>query len=65
MKLEPLAEYHVDGYVNAYCSVLVNYGVVRHFYRLGLKWWLPEFLKRTGLRKLLTGQSLYASFVRV
>lgn len=65
IKLEPLAEYHVVGYVNAYFSALAKYGVSRYFLRPRLMPWISEFIRLTGLRKLLTGQSLYVSFVRV
>lgn len=65
VKLEPLAEYHVDGYVSAYCSVLAKYGVTQKLCCPKLKQWLSKFIKWTGLRKLLTGQSFYASFIRV
>lgn len=65
MKLEPLAEYHVDGYVNAYCSVLVRHDLFRKVWHPKLEQWLSKCIKRAGLRKVLTGQSLYASFVRV
>jgi 2-polyprenyl-3-methyl-5-hydroxy-6-metoxy-1,4-benzoquinol methylase len=63
--LEPLAEYHVKWYVEARCAAVLGSGAL---YRLSIGWIAPglgAFLKHSGLRQRLVGQTLYASFVRV
>lgn len=65
IKREPLAKHHVGGYVDAYCSVLEKHGAIPNLCHPALKRCLAAFIRRTGLCKLLTGQGLYASFLRV
>lgn len=65
VKLEPLAEYHIESYVNAYGPLLRRYPVIRYLSRYELLRWYSKFIKRTGLRKLLKGHTFYVSFIRV
>lgn len=65
IKLEPLAEYHVDCYINTYWPILAKIGFTQYFCQSSLKRWLSKSIKRTRLRKLLRGQSLFVSFIRV
>lgn len=65
LKKEPLAEYHVIEYVNTYFSYLNNYRIMQAICALGLRKVLVQFLKCKGVRKYLTGQTLYACFSRV
>lgn len=65
LKKEPLAEYHVKEYINAYLSYLSKYRISRLICALGLRKVLVQFLKCRDVRKYLTGQSLYACFSRV
>lgn len=65
VKLEPLAEYHVNGYVTAYCFALAKYSFVQNLCRYRPRQLISKFIKSTGIRRLLTGQSMYASFTRI
>lgn len=64
MEMEPLAEYHVNGYVDAYCSVLGSYGI-KKLLRPRIKSGFSKLLKQKGLRKFLTGHTVYVSYTRV
>ena len=64
LEREPLAEYHVDGYVEAYSSLLARRALVGRLCHPRAKSLLASFLKRTGARKLLQGHTLYAAFSR-
>jgi SAM-dependent methyltransferase len=60
---EPLADYHVDGYVEAYTGLLASKGlrIVAHpafRSRMGV------LIRKTGIQRLLRGQSIYACYVR-
>ncbi|PYU32060.1 MAG: class I SAM-dependent methyltransferase [Acidobacteria bacterium] len=65
IKREPLAEYHVDAYVEAHCSLLVRYKATQPLCDPRARGVLARLLKCTGVRRLLLGQSLYVSYVRV
>jgi SAM-dependent methyltransferase len=65
IKREPLAEYHVRQYVNAHCRSYVQRGVPKLLCPRWLRQAVGELLKITGLRKMLMGQTLYASFQRI
>jgi SAM-dependent methyltransferase len=61
--IEPLAEYHVEYYVDAYVSRVAR-GPLRAFNRPQVKKWLERLLKR-GPRRWLRGQTVYASYERI
>jgi SAM-dependent methyltransferase len=65
LKQEPLAEYHVVGYVDAYFFHLSKYKIIRTICKFRLKKAFVQFLKCKRLRKYLTGQTLYACFSRI
>jgi SAM-dependent methyltransferase len=60
---EPLPDYQVDFYVNAYLDFISKWG-------LGIAAWPPirwrvaSVIRRPGVRRLLRGQSFYASYQR-
>lgn len=61
---EPLADYHVDGYVGSYMSLLSTRGlspltVERIRFSIG------QLIRISGIRKVLRGQSIYACYLRV
>ena len=61
---EPLADYHVEGYVKARMRILSALG----FGRLGetrIRSTIARFIQISGMRKFLRGQSMYACFHRV
>jgi SAM-dependent methyltransferase len=60
---EPLAEYHVQLYVNAYCAHFAR-GPFRLFNSPRLRTWLAHFL-RLGPRQALRGQTVYACYERI
>ena len=64
LKREPLAEYHVEGYVDAYTSVLTRRGLLTSLCHPLVRALLTNTLKRTGVRHLLRGQTLYVAYVR-
>lgn len=61
---EPLADYHVDGCVEAYASFLSTRGFgVLTTPRMRSK--IAYFIRTSGIRKFLRGQSIYACYLRV
>jgi 2-polyprenyl-3-methyl-5-hydroxy-6-metoxy-1,4-benzoquinol methylase len=60
---EPLADYHIDGYVEAYTDVLARAGV-RVVAAPGLRSRLSRLLRVSGLRRFLRGQSIYVCYER-
>jgi SAM-dependent methyltransferase len=60
---EPLADYHVDGYVEAYANLLASRGV-RIFVAPSVRSRIASLIRKTGLQKLLRGQSIYVCYVR-
>jgi len=60
---EPLADYHVDGYVEAYTGLLAGKGL-RFFAHPALRSRTSGLIRKTGIQKLLRGQSIYACYVR-
>ena len=61
---EPLADYHLQDYVNAYANLLSRSGF-RFLDSPRVQTGLVRLIRAFGVRKLLRGQSLYASFNRV
>ena len=62
---EPLAEYHVDEYLDAYSShVLARYPAVQRLFRPSLKQRMRMFIKQPRVRRMLVGHTIYASFER-
>lgn len=64
IKREPLAPYHVRDYVHAHCGFYVRKGVPKRLCPRWLQRAIADLVKATGLRKMLVGQTLYASFQR-
>lgn len=66
IRFEPLASYHVSGYLNAYCNHFRN---TSHPGRLLLNKTTVSFFEKllsiTPIRRLFTGQTLYASLRKV
>lgn len=59
---EPLADYHVNSYLRAYSHHICNISPLGKmiFNRYTILWY--EYLLQSGLRKLVTGQSIYVQF---
>jgi SAM-dependent methyltransferase len=61
---EPLADYHIDGYVEAYTSLFAN-RAFRVFSNPRVRSLIAGLIRATGIRRTLRGQTIYASFLRV
>lgn len=63
IELEPLADCHVEDFVDAYCSVFARGPLVplRH---PGIKARLSGLLRRSGLQQWLRGQTVYVCYER-
>jgi 2-polyprenyl-3-methyl-5-hydroxy-6-metoxy-1,4-benzoquinol methylase len=61
---EPLAEYHVEGYLNAYMSKIRNWRMGKLLSNSHTKRWLRWGINHTLIRQLLKGQSIYACYVK-
>jgi 2-polyprenyl-3-methyl-5-hydroxy-6-metoxy-1,4-benzoquinol methylase len=64
VKEEPLASYHVDQYLDAYCTILKSMPWVGRACSLGVKNMVSSFLRRSGTHLLLKGHTLYAAFCK-
>jgi 2-polyprenyl-3-methyl-5-hydroxy-6-metoxy-1,4-benzoquinol methylase len=60
---EPLADYHVDSYVEAYTSLLAS-GGLGFFAHPAVRSRITGLIRKSGLRRFLRGQSIYACYVR-
>ena len=66
IKFEPLARYHIYGYVAAYGEYWrERFSLGRYFFSESMLRRLAEILEKSGLYRLLRGQSLYALFEKV
>jgi SAM-dependent methyltransferase len=66
IKFEPLARYHIYGYVSAYGEYWRDrFSLGRYFFSESMLRRLAEILEKSGLYSLLRGQSLYALFEKV
>jgi SAM-dependent methyltransferase len=65
LKFEPLAEYHVNCYIDAYMSALKKHRIFQLFLPQKLNKLISLILRRTGIRKVLKGQSMLVSYLRV
>jgi 2-polyprenyl-3-methyl-5-hydroxy-6-metoxy-1,4-benzoquinol methylase len=63
IRLEPLAEYHVDSYLAAYCAHFAR-GPLKLLNRPGIRGRIARLL-RLGLRRRLRGHTVYACYERV
>ena len=62
---EPLAEYHVSGYVASYAYVYQKkYPLIAFLFNRYFRFFFRIIL-RLGLRRFFTGQSLYVEFIKV
>ena len=60
---EPLADYHVDGYVEAYTGLLASKGL-RIAAHPAFRSRMGVLIRKTGIQRFLRGQSIYACYVR-
>ena len=60
---EPLADYHVDGYVEAYTNLLASNGL-RILTHPAVRSRLTRLIRQSVLRRFLRGQSIYACYLR-
>jgi SAM-dependent methyltransferase len=60
---EPLAEYHVEGYVDAYSELFASRGL-RILMAAAVRSRILGLVRKTRLRKILRGQSIYACYLR-
>jgi 2-polyprenyl-3-methyl-5-hydroxy-6-metoxy-1,4-benzoquinol methylase len=60
---EPLADYHVDGYVEAYTSLPVSRGL-RILAHPAARSRIASLIRKSGMKRFLRGQSIYACYVR-
>jgi hypothetical protein len=60
---EPLADYHVDGYVEAYTDLLASRGL-RILAAPAVRSRLAVLIHKSGFQKLLRGHTIYASYLR-
>jgi 2-polyprenyl-3-methyl-5-hydroxy-6-metoxy-1,4-benzoquinol methylase len=65
IRYEPLAEYHVAGYVDAHVAAFLGTGQLYRAAAGALIWPISVLLRKTGWYSYLTGQTLYVSFTRV
>ena len=66
IKFEPLARYHIYGYVSAYGEYWrERFSLGRYFFSESMLRRLAEILEKSGLYSLLRGQGLYALFEKV
>jgi len=65
VRREPLAEYHVDGYVETYIAICERYGLPRGIRHSRIRNGIVKCLKRSGAYRLLRGQTLYAFYEKV
>jgi SAM-dependent methyltransferase len=61
---EPLADYHVDGYVGSYMSLLATRGLSTLTMER-IRFSIAHLIRISGMRKALRGQSIYACYLRV
>jgi SAM-dependent methyltransferase len=64
IKEEPLAKYHVDDYLEAYCGMIKRVPWMRKACAPRIKKVVSASLRYSGAHLLLKGHSLYASFIR-
>lgn len=64
IKFEPLADYHIESYVNAYISLISRFLNLNNAVPIRIQRLISLFIKQSRVNKLLRGQTLYASFVR-
>jgi len=60
---EPLADYHADGYVEAYTDMLASKGLRILTHPL-VRSRLSGLVRKSGLQRFLRGQSIYACYLR-
>lgn len=65
INLEPLAPYHIEGYVKAYGAAIFGDKRSSRLFFSRLQRAFVALLRITKLRKFLTGQTLYASFRKI
>jgi len=64
IKEEPLAHYHVDQYLEAYCTIIRSISWAKKACVPAIKNMVASFLRRSGIHLLLKGHTLYAAFTK-
>jgi SAM-dependent methyltransferase len=64
IRYEPLADYHVDGYVGSYMSLLATRGLSALTMER-VRFSIAHLIRLLGIQKVLRGQSIYACYLRV
>ena len=65
VRREPLAEYHVEGYVDTYLEICERYGLPQRIRHSRIRNGIVMCLKRSGVYRQLRGQTLYAFYEKV
>jgi SAM-dependent methyltransferase len=61
---EPLSDYHVDGYVDAYARLIARYGFPL-IAKQRVQSLVGQIIRKSGVQKLLRGQTIYACYTRL
>jgi len=61
---EPLADYHVGSFVEAYTDVLAR-GGLRFLAHPGIRSRVARLIRKSGAQRILRGQTIYACYVRL
>lgn len=62
---EPLAQYHVDGYINAYGNYFCSKSILAKIFFNRYTNDIYSYILKSGLRQLLTGQSVFIQFQKL
>lgn len=65
IRREPLAEYHIEGYVDTHLAICERYGLPQRIRHSRVRNWIVMCLKRSGMYRHLRGQTLYAFYEKV
>jgi SAM-dependent methyltransferase len=60
---EPLADYHIEGYVEAYSGLLAGRGL-RALAAPRIRWSVARLIRAFRMNRVLRGQTIYACYVR-
>jgi len=65
IRLEPLQDYHIEGYIDAYFTQIARHRLFRGLCRANFKRMCTGMIRHTHLNRWLVGQSLYVSYARL